>query len=79
MFKNILIPISSEFYTKDVLKRSIFLAEKFKSIINLIYIIEVINFLKNNEGRIFITPSELIKISKRDRNIFDIIAAKNMK
>jgi hypothetical protein len=40
MFKNILIPISSEFYSKDVLKRSVFLAEKFKSTINLIYIIE---------------------------------------
>jgi len=40
MFKNILIPISSEFYSKDVLKRSVFLAEKFKSNITLIYIIE---------------------------------------
>ena len=40
MFENILIPISSEFYSKAVLKRSVFLAEKFKSNINLIYIIE---------------------------------------
>ena len=40
MFKNILIPISSEYYTKEVLKRGVFLAEKFKSSINLIYIIE---------------------------------------
>lgn len=40
MFKNILVPISSEFYSKDVLKRSAFLAEKFKSTINLVYIIE---------------------------------------
>lgn len=40
MFKNILIPISSEFYSKEVLKRGVFLAEKFKSNINLIYIIE---------------------------------------
>lgn len=40
MFKNILIPVSSEFYPKEVLERSIFLAEKFKSLINLIYIIE---------------------------------------
>ena len=40
MFKNILIPISSEFYSKEVLKRSIFLAKKFNSKINLIYIIE---------------------------------------
>lgn len=40
MFENILIPISSEYYSKDVLKRSVFLAEKFKSKITLIYIIE---------------------------------------
>lgn len=40
MFKNILIPISSEFYSKEVLERSAFLAEKFKSTINLVYIIE---------------------------------------
>ena len=40
MFKDILVPISSEFYSKDVLERSVFLAEKFKSKINLIYIIE---------------------------------------
>jgi len=40
MFKNILVPISSEFYNKKVLKRAVFLAEKFKSKINLIYIIE---------------------------------------
>jgi nucleotide-binding universal stress UspA family protein len=40
MFENILIPISSEFYSKNVLKRSAFFAEKFNSTINLIYIIE---------------------------------------
>jgi len=40
MFENILIPISSEFYSKEVLKRSIFLAKNFNSKINLIYIIE---------------------------------------
>jgi len=40
MFKNILVPISSEYYSKDVLERTAFLAEKFKSNINLIYIIE---------------------------------------
>ena len=40
MFENILIPISSEFYSKEVLKRSVFLAKNFKSKINLIYIIE---------------------------------------
>jgi hypothetical protein len=40
MFENILIPISSEFYSKEVLKRSVFLAKNFNSRINLIYIIE---------------------------------------
>jgi len=40
VFKNILLPVSSEFYTKEVLERSVFLAEKFKSTIDLVYIIE---------------------------------------
>ena len=40
MFKNILIPISSEFYSKNVLQRAVFLAEKYKSKLNLLYIIE---------------------------------------
>ena len=40
MFKNVLIPVSSEFYNKLVLERGLSLAEKFKSKINLIYIIE---------------------------------------
>jgi hypothetical protein len=40
MFKNILIPISSEFYQKDVLQKGAFLAEKFQSTITLLYIIE---------------------------------------
>jgi len=40
MFKNILIPISSEFYSKAVLEQGAFLAAKFQSTITLIYIIE---------------------------------------
>jgi len=40
MFKNILIPISSEHYSKNVLKTGIFLAEKFHSNVTLVYIIE---------------------------------------
>ena len=35
---------------------------------------EVIDFLKNKEGRIFITPSELLDISKKDKEIFDLIS-----
>ena len=40
MFKNILIPISSEFYQKDIFRTAAFLAEKFQSKIHLFYIIE---------------------------------------
>jgi len=40
VFKNILIPISSEFYSINVLMRGVFLSKKFKSKINLVYIIE---------------------------------------
>ena len=40
MFKNILIPISSEFYSKQILKRGVFLADKFQSRLNLLFIIE---------------------------------------
>lgn len=40
MFNKVLIPISSEFYGKHVLKRGEFLADNFKSKIDLIYIIE---------------------------------------
>ena len=40
MFGNILVPVSSEFYSKKIIERSIFLAEKFKSTIDLVFIIE---------------------------------------
>jgi len=40
LFKNILIPISSEYYSKKVLLRGVFLSKKFESTINLVYIIE---------------------------------------
>jgi nucleotide-binding universal stress UspA family protein len=40
MFENILIPVSSEFYSKKIFERGVFLAEKFNSTINLVYIIE---------------------------------------
>ncbi|UCH71929.1 MAG: hypothetical protein JSW62_05930 [Thermoplasmatales archaeon] len=35
---------------------------------------EVIDFLKNNQGRVFVTPSELLKVSRKDKNIFKIIS-----
>jgi len=40
MFNNVLIPISSEYYGKQVLTRGEFLANKFNSKIDLVYIIE---------------------------------------
>jgi len=40
MFQKILVPVSSEFYSKDVIKRSIFLAKTFNGIVHLLYIIE---------------------------------------
>jgi nucleotide-binding universal stress UspA family protein len=40
MFQNILVPISSEFYSKDVIKRSILLAGTFSGTVHLLYIIE---------------------------------------
>jgi nucleotide-binding universal stress UspA family protein len=40
LFKDILLPVSSEFYVKEVLERSAIFAQKYKSTIHLIYIIE---------------------------------------
>ena len=40
MFKHILIPISSEYYSKELLKRSITLAETLHSKLHIVYIIE---------------------------------------
>ena len=40
MFRNILVPISSEFYLKEVFERSVSLAKIFNSKVDLIYIIE---------------------------------------
>jgi len=36
---------------------------------------EVIDFLKNQEGRIFVTPSELFEISKKDEGIYTIMTS----
>ncbi|UCH72142.1 MAG: universal stress protein [Thermoplasmatales archaeon] len=49
MFKNILVPISSEFYSKDTLKRSVFLAEMFDSKLTFAYIIEEKMLNKTNK------------------------------
>ena len=40
MFKERLIPVSSEYYSKKVFERSVLLAERFQSTIHLVYIIE---------------------------------------
>ncbi|UCF49163.1 MAG: hypothetical protein JSU91_05285 [Thermoplasmatales archaeon] len=38
---------------------------------------EVIDFLKDKENRIFITPSELLDVSKKDKDIFNLISPIN--
>ena len=40
MFKKILVPVSSEFYSNEVINRSIFLAEIFNSTVHIFFIIE---------------------------------------
>ena len=40
MFEKILVPISSEYYSKDVIKRSIFLAKTFNSTVHILNILE---------------------------------------
>ena len=40
MFKKILVPVSSEFYSNEVINRSIFLAEIFNSTVHILFIIE---------------------------------------
>ena len=59
MFKKILVPISSEFYSKNVVKRGIRLAEMFHSSITLVYIIE--------EKTLYQTE----KLSDAHRTVFD--------
>ncbi len=65
MFKNILVPISSEYYSKEVLERTAFLAEKFNSTINLIYIIEekVLN-QTDKLSNAYRTPHEIAETKK---------------
>lgn len=65
MFKNILVPISSEYYSKEVLENTAFLADKFKSNINIIYVIEekVLNQTdKLSNG--YRTPHEIAETKK---------------
>ena len=40
MFEKILVPISSEYYSKDVIKRSIFIAKTFNSTVHILNILE---------------------------------------
>lgn len=65
MFKNILVPISSEFYPKNILERAIYLAEKLQSKLTITYIIEektitqAIKLIKT-----YRTPQELTELKK---------------
>ena len=65
MFNNILIPISSEFYQKNVLNTGIFLAEKLQSKLTIIYIIEektITQAIKLIDP--YRTPQELTEMKK---------------
>ncbi len=65
MFKNILIPVSSEFYSKNILKRSAFLAEKFKSNLTLVYIIEEKTLNQTDKlSNIYLTSQEIAETKK---------------
>ena len=81
MFKNILIPISSEYYKKDVFKTGAFLASKFDSSIDLVYIIEEKTLNQTDKfSNAYRTPQEIVKTKKEivrkyiqsaDKIIFD--------
>jgi len=77
MFKNILIPISSEFYSKNVLERAVLLAEKFQSKLTIIYIIEkktITQAIKLIDP--YRTPQELTEMKKEIINKHKQTAAK---
>lgn len=64
MFKNILVPISSEFYSNKILERALSLADKFNSIIHLFYIIEDKTLRKTDK----ISNTHLTYYSKLETN-----------
>jgi len=65
MFKNILIPISSEYYKKEVFKTGAFLAEKFGSSINLVYIIEEKTLCQTDKlSDVYRTTHEIVETKK---------------
>jgi len=69
MFKNILVPVSSEYYPKQVIQRCIYFSNKFKSKINLVYIIEEKTFnLVDKEIDSFRTHFEIEEMKKDFQN-----------
>ena len=65
VFKNILIPVSSEFYSKNILKRSAFLAEKFKSNLTIVYIIEEKTLNQTDKlSNVYLTSQEISETKK---------------
>jgi len=65
MFKNILIPISSEYYKKEVFRTGAFLANKFDSQINIIYIIEEKTLIQTDKfSDTYRTPQDMVKTKK---------------
>jgi len=92
LFKNILIPLSSEFYPKQVLKRGVFFADKFDSNITLLYIIEEKNLEETDrlvdsyisDYDIAQTKKEMIKTRKQTadnivfRDAYSLFQSKNI-
>jgi len=84
MFKNILIPISSEFYNKEIFQTGKYLAKKFNSVINLVYIIEEKTLIQTekslNSYRTKFDKDETKKeIIRKNINLADSIVFKDAK
>ncbi len=86
MFKNMLIPISSEFYSEDAFKIGALLAKHFESKVNIIYIIEEKTLDQTDKSSdIFRTQVEkeetkeiIIKSQMETANIIIFFDAKNI-
>lgn len=64
IFKNILVPISSEFYSRKVMERAVFLYEKFHCSITILFIIERKTLLQTDK----ISDSFMTSYSKNETN-----------
>lgn len=74
IFNHILIPISSEFYSKKVIKRAVFLYGKFQCNITVLFIIEKKTLLQTNK----LSDSYMTSFSKTETN-HDIVTKSRLK